>query len=339
MKALITGGGGRIGRAAAEHLIESSWDVRVIDLMPEIDLPGAEYWQCDITDYDAVRDAVRGCDAIVHMAAIVSPNLAPAPKIFQVNVSGTFHIFEAAAEEGIRRIVQASSINAIGCAYNRVDINPPYFPLDENMPRLPTDAYSFSKQSIEDIGEYYWRRTGISSVALRFPGVYLSNPNNFGAKISERAERDIALLDELAALSPDACRERLAETRAEVLKFRAEGNMERSLSKEDQRWKHDNPLFHLYSSSRFNYWALLHINDTAQSIEKGLTADYEGSHPLFINDTHNWLGYDTETLLRIFFPDVTKRTRPIKGSEALVSIDKARELIGFEPKISRGGIA
>ncbi|MGO8126710.1 NAD-dependent epimerase/dehydratase family protein, partial [Rhizobium ruizarguesonis] len=66
---------------------------------------------------------------------------------------------------------QASSINALGCAYNITDFSPQYFPIDEAHPSYTTDPYSFSKQTVEEIGEYYWRRDGISSVALRFPWV------------------------------------------------------------------------------------------------------------------------------------------------------------------------
>ena len=71
-----------------------------------------------------------------------------------------------------------------------------------------------------------------------------------------------------------------------------------------------------------------------QAIEKGLTTDYDGSHVLFINDDHNWLRYDAETLAGLFFPDVEERKRPLTGSESLVSIDAARALIGFEPEHS-----
>jgi nucleoside-diphosphate-sugar epimerase len=87
-------------------------------------------------------------------------------------------------------------------------------------------------------------------------------------------------------------------------------------------------------NARPNFWAFVDERDSAQAIEKGLTADREGSHVLFINDAHNWLLYDTEKLLSVMFPEVTGRKRPIRGSDSLVSIDKARDLIGFEPEHS-----
>ena len=87
---------------------------------------------------------------------------------------------------------------------------------------------------------------------------------------------------------------------------------------------------------RSNFWASVNAEDSAQAFEKGLLADYEGSHPLYINDSHNAAGIESETLLRILFPEVVARKRTLEGTESLVSIDKARKLIGFEPEHSIG---
>ena len=86
--------------------------------------------------------------------------------------------------------------------------------------------------------------------------------------------------------------------------------------------------------SRPNFWAFVDERDSAQAIAKSLTADCAGSEVLFINDSHNSLMYDTEKLLGVFFPEVAGRSRAIQGSESLMSIDKARALIGFEPEYS-----
>ena len=83
---------------------------------------------------------------------------------------------------------------------------------------------------------------------------------------------------------------------------------------------------------RSNFWASIDARDSAQALEKGLTADYEGSHPIFVNDSVNGAGVDSELLVRTFFPEVEGRTHPLQGQETLVSIDKARDLIGYEPE-------
>ena len=87
-------------------------------------------------------------------------------------------------------------------------------------------------------------------------------------------------------------------------------------------------------STRANFWALIDARDAAQAFEKSLLADFEGSQPLFVNDSHNSAGVDSEELVRVFFPEVTARRHPLVGNEALVSIERARELIGFEPEHS-----
>jgi hypothetical protein len=74
------------------------------------------------------------------------------------------------------------------------------------------------------------------------------------------------------------------------------------------------------------------VRDTAQVAEKGLLADYQGSHVAFIKDDHNYLGLTSEELVKVWFPDVATWKRPLSGTESLVSIDYARELIGFEVK-------
>ena len=83
-----------------------------------------------------------------------------------------------------------------------------------------------------------------------------------------------------------------------------------------------------------NFWTSVDARDSAQAIEQGLTAAYEGSHVLFINDSRNIAAAESEQLLRAFYPEVTGRKKKIEGAEAMVSIDRARRLLGFEPEFS-----
>ena len=80
-----------------------------------------------------------------------------------------------------------------------------------------------------------------------------------------------------------------------------------------------------------NLWTSIHAEDSAQAFERGLTAEYEGSHPLFVSQAENRAGVDSETLAQMFFP-VVVRKRPLQGRESLVSIERARQLIGFDPQ-------
>ena len=91
-------------------------------------------------------------------------------------------------------------------------------------------------------------------------------------------------------------------------------------------------------SNRVNFFVALDERDSAQAIEKGLTASYSGSHVLFINDSRNWTGVDSRLLAELFYPDVTVFKKELVGDETLVSIDAARRLISFEPEYSFGRI-
>ena len=335
MKVLITGGAGHIGKSTAERLIQRGWDVRLIGLETEVEVPGAEFITCDIMNYDALRKLIHGCDAVIHLAAIRGPQLAPAPDVFQVNVAGTFNVFEAAAAEGIQRVVQASSINALGAAWSIGDIGIEYLPVDEAHPTFTTDPYSFSKQIIEDIGRYYWRRDGISSVALRFPGVYGSE---FVKTEDYRAGREAMLraLEELATLSETERLARLADVRRRSLEYRKQRPLEYkdSVKKWPRRDSDADQLWYIYTFDRFNLWAFIDVRDAAQSLEKGVTASYDGAHALFINDHHNSAGYDSRSLVRFFFPELSESNVNVSDSASLISIEKARALIGFEPEYS-----
>jgi nucleoside-diphosphate-sugar epimerase len=335
MRVLVTGGNGLIGKTVTAHLIKRGWDVRVIDLQSETAIPGAEYIQCDIMRYDDLRESMRGCECVIHLAAIPTPATLPGHDVFRINVAGAFNVFEAAATEGIRRIAQASSINALGCAWGAAEIVAEYFPIDEEHPTHTSDPYSFSKAMVEDIGAYYWRRDGISSVALRLPWVF-SNRGDQVDRLRTKRQTDRVFIDEFAALPSTERYAQLAEAKQHTLDYRTQRQLEypKAGTRRERVQFFENSLWRIYAFDRFNLWTIVDVRDAAQAFEKGLTADYDGSHVLFINAAQNWLGYDTQTLVSLFFPDVSQWKKPVSGAESLVSIDKARQIIGFEPSYS-----
>jgi hypothetical protein len=90
----------------------------------------------------------------------------------------------------------------------------------------------------------------------------------------------------------------------------------------------------LVTLSKFNFWAAIDERDSAQAFEKSLSASFTGSHPLHVQDRFNWTGVESELLLRLFFPEATDRRRVLVGAESLLSHERARQLIGFEPEFS-----
>src|SRR5436853_543060 len=161
MKLALTGGSGRIGQAIAADAVRQGHSVVSVDrTAPPAELERNEQLQCvqaDICVYEQMLDAFAGCDALIHMAAIPSPRGHPDHIVHNNNVVGSYNALRAAAEHGIMRICQASSVNAIGHAYSR-SARYDYFPLDENHPTYDEDPYSLSKWICEQQADSFARR-------------------------------------------------------------------------------------------------------------------------------------------------------------------------------------
>ena len=139
MKIAVTGGSGGIGRAITDLALAQGHGIVSIDrVAPTEPLNGVSYIQADAADYDALVAAFAGCGAMIHMAAIPSPGRHPDHIVHNNNVVGSYNALRAAAENGIMRICQASSVNAIGQAYSRVPRHD-YFPIDEDHPNYAED--------------------------------------------------------------------------------------------------------------------------------------------------------------------------------------------------------
>jgi len=276
---------------------------------------------------------VRGMEAIAHLAALPHPAAGPGHEVFRINCAGSFNVYEAAAQEGIRRVVSASSINALGFNYGIKSFPIRYLPVDEEHPNFTTDPYSFSKQVLEEIGAYYWRREGISGVQLRLPAV-LHITEEFRAMVEKFAPITRQAFEKVQAMSAADQQQRARQLIAEVDAGRERRDKEKPWDGEmpDGEWKPDfNDPLPMISFGYTDFWAVIHEDDSAQALEKGVTADYTGSHPLFVADSVNMLNLEAETLGQIFYPEAARK-RPLTGCEPLVSFDKARQLIGYGPE-------
>ena len=169
MKIAVTGGSGGIGRAITELGLERGHQIVSIDrVAPAEPCDGVTYILADVSDYDALVAGFAGCDAMIHMAAIPHPVKEPNHIVHNNNVVGSYNALRAAVENNIKRICQASSVNAIGQAYSRVP-RYDYFPIDEDHPNYAEDPYALSKWICEQQGDAFARRyEGISIASLRF---------------------------------------------------------------------------------------------------------------------------------------------------------------------------
>jgi len=328
MKVLVTGGTGEVGRSAVARLVRNGHEVKVIGRREGLTIEGGEYQVCDTTDYASLREQIRGTEGVVHLAAIPYPAGGPGEEIFRINCAGSFNVYQAAAEEGIRRVVSASSINALGFNFGVKPFELSYFPIDEEHPCFTTDAYSFSKQVLEETAAYFWRREGISGACLRLPAVYEVGKGR-RRRAGEFRARARETYGEFLALPEEEQKERVRGALAMIDRMRGERGFEIP-----GFWRKMDRSESLLIFGINNFWTSINAEDSAQAIEKGLLAEYEGSHPLFVNDSHNTVGFESESLARVFFPQVGERKRALKGTESLVSIERARALLGFEPEHS-----
>lgn len=172
MRACVTGGAGFIGSHLVERLVADGWAVCVLDnlgsgrrenlaAVPEVTLHVG-----DITDPEAARTAVAGCDVVFHLAAFASvPRSIEQPhEAIRVNIGGTQVVLDAAREAGVRRVVLAGSSSVYGDAA--------VLPKSEDLPLAPRSPYAASKAGAEALFHAWRRSHGLEAVILRFFNVF-----------------------------------------------------------------------------------------------------------------------------------------------------------------------
>ncbi len=172
MKMLVTGGAGFIGSHLAARLVKLGHDVRVLDNFAtgrrsNIEAIGdVELVEGDIQSYERAHKAVRGCEFVFHQAALPSvPRSIQDPLTSNAtNVIGTLNVLLAARDEGVRRVVCASSSSVYGAN--------PKLPKHEDMATLPISPYATAKLAGEGYCRSFGIGYGLETVALRYFNVF-----------------------------------------------------------------------------------------------------------------------------------------------------------------------
>ena len=173
MKVLVTGGGGFIGSHLVDRLQAEGNEVRVLDNFATgrrenlLGLIGAvELVEGDVQSYERVNAAVRGIDVVFHEAALPSvPRSVQDPLTSNAtNVTGTLNVLLAARDEGVRRVVFASSSSVYGAN--------PELPKREDMATLPIAPYAVAKLAGESYCRSFTHVFGLETVALRYFNVF-----------------------------------------------------------------------------------------------------------------------------------------------------------------------
>jgi UDP-glucose 4-epimerase len=170
MPTLITGITGRVGRRLATHLAAQGHAVRGLAPPSEIEAGAtasidAEIVAGDLSDVEALRAAVDGVDAVVHLAGLMAwGDDGQNDALFDVNLAGTYRLLEAVRRSGsrLRRFVLASSDEVYPSLGGR------YLPIDETHPTEPYSLYGLTKLACEDLLRYYARSHGVPGSIARF---------------------------------------------------------------------------------------------------------------------------------------------------------------------------
>ena len=155
---MIPGAAGLIGRMLRARW-QGRWPMVLVD-RAEMDPPGPDETvvRCELTDADAMRAAMQGVDAVVHLGGVSTE--APWESIRDANIEGCYQTFEAARMAGVRRMVFASSNHAIG-------FYPRTARLDGSEAVRPDTRYGVSKVFGEALASLYADKFGLSAVCLR----------------------------------------------------------------------------------------------------------------------------------------------------------------------------
>jgi nucleoside-diphosphate-sugar epimerase len=164
---VVTGGAGLIGRATLTALRDLGCETVSFDRVAA-GVTGVGDVQGDLRDPEAVRAALEGADAVVHLGGIPGPWIEDDVTTYAVNAVGTLGVFAAAAEAGVERVVYASSINASGLPIGKLRA-PSVVPYDEDEPPAIGDTYSLSKDANERAAVMAHATWGLELTGLRFP--------------------------------------------------------------------------------------------------------------------------------------------------------------------------
>ena len=193
MRAFVTGATGFLGGRLTQQLLDRGDEVVAL-VRREVDLGAAEVVRGDLTDRDVLRAAMRGCDAVFHLAAMYKVGIPRAERdaMFEVNVRGTENVLEAAAE--IPRVVYVSTVNVFGNTRGAI--------VDETYERAPggwLSAYDWTKYLAHQVAR------GHVNVAIAQPGAIYGpgDHSELGAQL-DQARRGRLLFKALSDVGVNA---------------------------------------------------------------------------------------------------------------------------------------
>ena len=185
-KILVTGADGFIGSHVTEELVKNGYTVRAfvyynsfntwgwLDTLPKDIMDHVEVFQGDIRDPHGVKESMKGCNAVFHLAALIAiPFSYHSPDAYvDTNIKGTLNVLQAARELGIDRVLVTSTSEVYGTAQ--------YVPIDERHPFQGQSPYSATKIGADRLAESFYR-------SFDLPVTIVRPFNTYGPRQSARA--------------------------------------------------------------------------------------------------------------------------------------------------------
>ena len=177
-KLVLTGAAGRLGSYLREPLAAMCDELLSTDIADDIGklYDGERYEKADLAEMDQIKPLLEGADMVVHFGAIVDEK--PFEELLGPNFIGSYNIWEAGYQYGVRRIVYASSIHAVGM-HKKADF------IGIDAPHRPDTFYGLAKCFTEDLGSMYWDKRQMESVHLRIlSAAQVNNSRALGSWLS-----------------------------------------------------------------------------------------------------------------------------------------------------------
>lgn len=177
-KLVLTGAAGRLGSYLREPLTKLAEELVSTDIVDDIGnlYAGETYVKADLASLEQMEQVIDGADMVVHFGAIGDE--APFEQILGPNIVGAYNVWEAAYRKGVRRVVYASSVHAVGM-HSRTD------GVGLDAPHKPDTFYGLAKCFAEDLASLYWDKRGVESVCMRiFSCAQVNNARALGTWLS-----------------------------------------------------------------------------------------------------------------------------------------------------------
>jgi nucleoside-diphosphate-sugar epimerase len=221
LRVLVTGAAGRLGRTVASLLHREGFDLLASDIV-DADAVPYRFVRADLLDHVSALELLEDIDVLLHLGNHPGIGNRPPQLVFNDNVAMNENMFQGAAEQGVGKIVFASTLQLIGSHIDRRTVitepSNPGYPLNETTAPDPSNVYALSKTVSEVMLRYYAERCGIDCIALRFPLLHFWEDR---VRVSSGEEQPNDILEGFTGLSyEDAAQLFLAVVRTDLPGYR-----------------------------------------------------------------------------------------------------------------------